>query len=172
MTALEHLDHLEAGRIGLLAEVATLDAQVVEHRPAPDQWSIREILEHMVLAERDVLRGLFDPKYLIPRSRTLRHRILRRVVMVILGVGIPVKAPSQAMIPKGDRTLDEIVRMWEDNHARMRRYLESLDAEGHMQAVFRHPIGGPLTPAQAVSMASVHLTRHTGQIRRLIAAHA
>ena len=46
-------------------------------------------------------------------------------------------------------------------------YVTALDAEGLRRAPFRHPITGPLTTAQAIRIADVHLRRHTGQLRRL-----
>lgn len=48
--------------------------------------------------------------------------------------------------------------------------LHRIDERGERQAVFAHPISGPLTPHQAILMLDVHLRRHARQVRRLIAS--
>lgn len=168
MTSLrERLDSIERRRIALLDEAKDLDASVLQARPLPGKWSIGEIIEHLVLAERDVLGGLPDPADLEAMPRRLKNHLLYAVVMFVLRYDIPVKAPSRAMIPTGDKSLDELREMWDANHAWIRSYLDGLDDQGRRRAVFAHPVTGPLTPGQAVRMLDVHLVRHIRQIRRL-----
>lgn len=169
---LAHLDRIEAARDALLAEVAEVaasDPDRLRHRPGSGSWCVLEVVEHLVLAERSVLRGLFDPERLEARQRTPRDRALRWVVRGILRFGIPVKAPSRSMVPGGEIELPELQAMWEENHRRLRAFLTDLEAEAEEDAVFRHPVTGPLPPAAAVDLMAVHLDRHRGQIAQLLA---
>lgn len=160
------LRSFRARRDVLLDELAGLDEAALMARPAAGKWSILEIVEHMVVAERDVFRALGSDGVLRHRERTLRHRFAYVVVMAILRFGVPVRVPSAAMLPQGGRSLAELRAMWDENHAWLERHLAERDEVTSGQAVFRHPVAGPLTTDQAMRMARVHLERHIGQIRR------
>lgn len=45
-------------QIGRAQEVKALPAEVLLHRPAPDQWNALEVFEHMVLSSGIYVRGL------------------------------------------------------------------------------------------------------------------
>jgi hypothetical protein len=164
---LERLRRIEAKRSELLDRAGALAPGVLRGRPQPDKWSIRESIEHLVLAEEDVLIDLANLDRLAPRARRPKDRLLYFVVMFVLRYDIPVKAPSDAMLPKGDIPLTELRKRWEANHARLRAYVEEMDGSALRRAVFRHPVTGPLTPPQAIRMLEVHLDRHARQIREL-----
>ena len=163
----QRLQMFDRKRMALLDEVEALEARLLVARPRPDTWSIREIVEHLVLAERDVLKNLPEASQLHARERTAMHHLLYGVVIFVLRFGIPVPVPAPAMLPSGNRPLGELRRMWDENHEWLRMYVADLDREGRRRAVFRHPIAGPLTAGDAVQMLDVHLHTHTRQIRRL-----
>lgn len=167
MRLLERLRRIEAKRTELLDRAAALEPEVLRARVRPDKWSIQENIEHLVLAEEDVLIDLENLDLLPTQARRLKDRLLYFVVMLVLRYDIPVKAPSEAMLPSGKLSLTELRTRWETNHARLRRYVEDMDASALRAAVFRHPVTGPLTPPQAIRMLEVHLDRHARQIREL-----
>lgn len=164
------LDAIDARRRVLLDEVATVDAGVLATRPPSGGWSVLEILEHLVLVEVYVLGDLADAGRRPAGRRTLKSRVLYRVVFFVLRFGIPVRAPSRKMVPTGTPTLDDVRRRWDESHASLRAFVAGLDDQGMERAVFRHPVSGPLTPAEAVRLMDVHLDRHVGQIHRTLAA--
>lgn len=166
----DRLDRIEELSRSLLAETGGLDLQAITTRPEPDKWSILEVLEHLVRSETDVMRGLFEEGALSPKERTLGNRLTFLVVMFVLRYPIPVKTPSRGMVPRGKWSWDEISSKWDESHKTIRRFAEDLDEEGSRQAVFAHPISGPLTPYQAILMLEVHLRRHARQVRRMIAS--
>jgi hypothetical protein len=169
---LRQIDALDARRQALLGGLEGLDAEALATRPGPDRWSILEIVEHLVIAERDVFRGFPEIMELKARRRGFKARFAYVVVMLVLRAGIPVKVPSRAMVPRGERSLDELRGEWDENFRRLRDYAAGLDREGVQRAVFRHPVAGPITLAQALRLDRVHLARHARQIRRLRAAAA
>jgi DinB superfamily len=164
---LDQLKQIDRRRLRLLDEVDQLEGTVVTKKPAPEKWSIAEIVEHLVLAERDVLGGLRATTELQPHPRTVQNHVAYHVVMFVLRFGIPVKAPSTAMLPTGSVPLAEARRLWNENHEWLRGYVTELDSADLAPAVFHHPVAGPLTVAQAVRMLGVHLVRHARQIDRL-----
>jgi hypothetical protein len=154
-------------RGALLDEMEALDPAKLVAKPLAGKWSILEIIEHLVLAERAVLQGLPDQSRLGERERRLKHRFRYLIVMFVLRYGIPVQVPSPAMVPRGARSLPELRRLWDENQEWLRAYISGLDRKGFRRAVFEHPVAGPLSVEQAVHMDQVHLDTHIRQIRRL-----
>ena len=154
-------------RRALLDEMGGLDPATLVAKPLAGKWSILEIIEHLVLAERAVLQGLPDPSRLREQERRLKHRISYVIVMFVLKYGIPVQVPSSAMIPQGNRSLGELHRLWDESQEWLRAYMDHLDPRGFREAVFGHPVAGPLSVEQALHMGQVHFDSHVRQIRRL-----
>jgi len=165
----QSLRALDERRRALLDEVEALSAERLTAKPVPGKWSILEIVEHLVLAERDVLRNLPEPSQLVERPRRLKARVGYPLVMFVLKHGIPAKVPSPRMVPTGSASLAALRRQWDENHQWLRTYVDGLQRDDLRKAVFEHPIAGPLTVEQAIRMDLVHLKTHTREIRRLVA---
>jgi len=163
----KRLQAFDEKRRALLDEMGALDPATLVARPLAGKWSMLEIIEHLVLAERAVLQGLPELSQLREQERRLKHRFSYALVMVVLRCSIPVRVPSPAMIPQGDRSLGELRRLWDDSQAWLRAYIDHLDRQGFRRAVFAHPVAGPLSVEQALHMGQVHLDTHVRQIRRL-----
>ena len=163
----KRLQAFDEKRGALLDEMGALDPAKLVAKPLPGKWSMIEIIEHLVLAERAVLQGLAEPSRLNERERRLKHRFSYGLVMLVLKFGIPVQVPSPAMVPQGDRSLGQLRRLWDENQEWLRTYIVRLDRRGLRRAVFEHPIAGPLSVEQALHMGHVHLDTHIRQIRRL-----
>ena len=166
---LQALRALDDRRCALLDEVEALGPERVVARPLPGKWCVLEIVEHLVLAERDVLQQLPEPSQLVHRPRRLRDRVSYPIVIFVLKHGIPVPVPSPRMVPTGGASLAELRREWDRNQTWIRAYVDGLDREGFGRAVFAHPVAGPLTAAQAIHLGRVHVETHARQIGRLIA---
>ena len=106
---LQALDHQ---RGALLGGLEALDLPALQARPQPGAWSILEILEHVVLAESVILRGLPARAELVAQPRTLEHRLKYALVLLILKGRIPVRVPSRRMLPTGQRSLAELRETW------------------------------------------------------------
>lgn len=161
------LDGLEAQRRDLLAELAAWSPEALAARPSPDRWCALEILEHLVLAERAILADLPDPATLAHKARRPRHKVRHVLVWLVLWLRIPVKVPSPAMTPSGSGSLAELTARWEATHAWVRGLLTALGGRVETEALFRHPVAGPLTLAQALALDRLHLRVHRTQLVRL-----
>lgn len=163
----QRLQAFNEKRSALLDELGALDPAMLVAKPLAGKWSMLEIVEHLVVAEKAVFQGMPDPSQLRERPRRLKDRVSYAIVVCVLRYGIPVQVPSPAMIPKGNRSLGELRRLWDDNQEWLRAYIDGLDQKDISSAVFRHPIAGPLSVEQALHMDQVHLDTHLRQIRRL-----
>lgn len=158
---------LQETRAALLDSLQEVPSEKLAATPRPGKWSILEIVEHLVLAERLVLQGLPDPALLVERRRGPKHGALYLMVVLILKSGIPVRVPSRAMVPKGGRGLDELRRLWDESQEWLQAYAGQLDSRGLRKAVFVHPVAGPLTVEQAVRLDQIHIDGHARQIESL-----
>ena len=159
---------LDERRCALLDEVEALSAERVVARPRPGKWTILEIVEHLVLAEREVLQNLPEPSQLVHRPRVLKDRVSYPLVVAVLKYGIPVQVPSPRMVPTGGMPLAALRQEWDRNQRWVRSYADGLDAQGFGRAVFQHPVAGPMTAVQAIHLGCVHIETHARQIKRLI----
>ena len=153
--------------LALLDNLAGLNDDQLRRKPGPGDWSILQIVQHMVLAERDVMQYLPEPKELIDRKRGLRARIFYVVVLLILRWNIRVPVPAKGMVPDGNTSLFELRQQWDENLRWFRGYLDSLGPEDLKRAVFSHPIAGPLTGPQAGKLAQYHFDAHLRQIKKV-----
>lgn len=158
------LRRIERTREGLIERVGEMEEGLLDFQPEPDKWSIREIVEHLVVAEESVLGDTAALEEMEARPRSLRGRILYLVVMFVLRFDIPVKVPSRDMLPTGEASIGELADRWRETHDRLRAYLRGRSGRAGRDAVFRHPVCGPMKPSQALWMLEVHLHRHIRQI--------
>jgi hypothetical protein len=162
------LERLNRERLGLLERLTSMAPDDLHRKPGPRRWSPVQVLQHLVLAEREVLQDLPDPADLVPRKQYPHHFISYAAVLLVLKSGIPVPVPSSAMVPDGDTTLTRIRAQWDRNVDWLTAYVNGLNTESARRAVFSHPVCGPLTIAQALSMDRLHLSLHTCQINRIL----
>lgn len=165
--AQERIQELDRRRRELLDLAAALPAAALPAKPATGGWSVLEIIEHLVLAERAILLDLPDPATLVDRPRGFRARCFYPLVLGILAWRIPVKVPSRRMLPGGGRSLAELRARWDENLAWLTAYAAGQDPARAQPAAFLHPVAGPLTLDQALRMALLHLEIHRRQVHRL-----
>jgi len=159
---------LSATRVALLDRLRDATPAQLSTKPRSDAWSVLEILEHLVLAEQTVLMGWPAYSELVDKKRTAGNHIRYLIVMLVLKARIPVRVPSRRMVPTGTPTLNELEARWKSSEAWLHSYVEQLDASGLRKAVFRHPVAGPVTVAQAMRMNLVHVRIHRRQIDKLL----
>lgn len=151
----------------LLDDLAHLEPRELSFKPDPRSWSILETVQHLVLAEQDVIgnaRFTDTPTF---RRRDLRSVFGYPAVFLVLYYGVPWPVPSTGMIPDGRATLAELRSQWSDLHAWLQRYIDRLTPATIKRAVFYHPLTGPITVKQTLVLSHIHLTCHTRQIGRI-----
>ncbi|NJL28114.1 MAG: DinB family protein [Thermoanaerobaculia bacterium] len=161
------IEAFDRERIALLDELASLDPARLTARSIPGKWSILEIVEHLVLGEELVYGGLPDPGQLRQHRRRLKNRFFYLLVMVLLRFGVRLKAPSKALLPRGEGSFEQYRQRWDRNQKWLSTYAGSLSPEELRRAVFIHPATGPIDVVQVVDMTAAHFHTHLRQIRAL-----
>lgn len=158
--------HLDSVHSQLSHELANVSPELLSKRPADDQWSIGEVIHHLLLVEERVVdeleKGLQRPpqkvsflKNLIP-MRLVSWRFVR------------VSAPK-AVMPAGLQNANESMRTWESCRTRLKQLCTNENAKKLKETAFRHPFLGDISGLAAISMVAFHEERHYKQIKEILA---
>jgi uncharacterized damage-inducible protein DinB len=162
----KQLDRLDKQRRALLEELERLTAEQMAFTPGPGKWSILEVMEHLVISEREIFKCVPEQLQKGQGISRLRNHLAYFLVVVILKLGLPVPVVSHEMEPEGRSSLNELHQQWDENHRWLRSFLEQMATENLESPVFCHPVAGPLTLGQSIQMARLHLNAHLSQIKR------
>ena len=154
------VEALDETRKDILSSLEGLTEDQLAFRPDKKSWSPLDIAEHCALTERSLLCNMPEPGTCIHAAPTLTNRLNRLRTRYVLRWRIPVQISAQGLHPQGGLRLEDIAAMWGDDMAWLRKYLENTPAESLEHAYFRHPIAGPLTLAQVLDMAVLHIDYH------------
>jgi hypothetical protein len=137
-------------------------------RPAPDRWSVAEILEHIAIVETRLER-LFASKIAEARAAGIgaeeaslpdldpwdRARVLDR--------SRRVTAP-EAVRPTGTLDAEAALAAVERSHDSFRRAVEACEGVPLGRIVYPHPVFGPMNLYAWAEFVAGHEARHAAQI--------
>ncbi len=155
-------DYLNCTRDNIIQTVESLDDSQWHFKPAPDRWSIAEILEHVVIGENRVHAILGSMRDAPPAEP---GRVNSQIDEFILAE-VPRRSAKFQAAPQGQpshrwtpaETLQHFL-------ASRTRTLELLDEAPFLRGrVVPHPFLGPWDGYQWILAAGAHGARHTDQI--------
>ena len=144
------------------------DAQLA-FRPAPGRWSIGEILDHLCLAERAMIRSI---------SRVLQQaaglgRIAEPGAIETPSSEIdldlynrPAGAP-ESVLPSPDRPLERLLAGLEESRERLQEVTKRAEGRVVGNVTLPHFQLGELNFYQWLAVQGAHEAKHLAQIRRL-----
>jgi hypothetical protein len=153
----------------LLQHLNSLADDVLDFKAGPDKWSIVEVIEHLVMAEENMLAqltGATSVATLDPRDRSAKNY---HIVIKVMTRDIAVDVPDESMEPHGQISLAELLVRWDDTRQKTRAYIDGIDSEKAGDLVYRHPFAGPLDMAETLRFIDVHFDNHMRHIDRIIA---
>lgn len=162
----KEIARLDATHQKLLDLIQPIDDERFRQRPAPDQWSIAEIVHHLCMVEQRVLeeleRSLAKPAVhvgLLQRLMPVRLLVGSRVVRVKAPKTVePLDAPSKA----------EAISNYEQVRRTLKEFGATHGRERMQQLGIKHPFLGTFDGIGAISFVGHHETRHIKQIKETI----
>jgi hypothetical protein len=157
------LQYLQQTRDGVIAATKGLSEAQLKFKPAPDRWSVAEILEHITVVEGAIYQNVTENVMKAPAGPADRDtaKMDALVLAMVPDRTHKVKAPEQ-FVPTGRwaaaDTLDQFLKV----RARTIAFLEATpDLRAHVggQSPF-----GPLDAYEWLMFTSAHSERHTKQI--------
>jgi uncharacterized damage-inducible protein DinB len=160
------LARTESRRHELMAEADSLSAEQLTFRPAPNSWSALDVIEHLVKVEEGIA-SRFRPRESRGLIETARAKAALGAMYVVFGFRGRVKVPVQAILPLGGATLSDLASRWEAAQAALKARLECFGPGDWSRPMMRHPLLGPLTPAEGLVFIHCHMAHHRRQIERI-----
>jgi hypothetical protein len=161
---------LARDRATLLAEAARVPHARWGEQPAPDRWSVVEILEHVARVDTSVARLLAlraaEPVWATPDELDAGRLTPRRVAALRDPTLRPIEAPDRAR-PKGQVAPEGAIEHLATTRAALENAYRTADPALLDGMVFTHPFLGALTLRGWVEMAAHHDARHARQIAEI-----
>jgi len=158
------LNRLDSVHQKLSTTVAAIDPNLFPKRPAEDEWSVAEVIQHLCLVEARTLSGL----ELALQAPPAKVSPLKKLIPPIVSVRFPrVKAPK-AVEPLNSLPKEESLSSYNDVRAQLKQFCIKHGRKQLNQASLRHPFFGDIDGVTAVSMVAFHELRHYKQIRAIL----
>lgn len=168
----EVIDFLASNRAALAAAVDAVPEARRDTRPAPDRWSVAEVIEHLAIVEGGIVR-LLVRQIDAARATGLGPETQTSPVVPALQVertldrSAPIAAPDRVM-PKGEVSAAAAWQMLDERRRAMIETLQAADGLALSDVPMPpHPALGQLDAYQWIVFVGAHEGRHVAQIREL-----
>jgi hypothetical protein len=157
------LRYLSESRSGVVDAVKGLSEAQWKFKPAPDRWSVAEVVEHLALIEDILTQNILGniEKAPAPSADRDAKQVDATVVAKVLDRSTKFQAPPQA-IPSGRWAPSEALQLFLSGRTQTVALLKGTpDLRQHS---IDHPVFGPLDGYEWVLAVAAHSARHTKQI--------
>ena len=158
------VDTLERGRAETDALLARAEGELFVKRPAPERWSVGEVLEHIFTTEQ-LLMDMVEGALASPADPEAAG-VLAQLPIAAFGERVqdrsqPAQAPEAAR-PKGGLTRSEAIARFHERREKTLEFVRTTQAAlgGHTAAV----PNGKLTALHFLTIVANHNLRHNKQI--------
>ncbi len=167
MDAAKHeiLDRFNEGQSALQAALAGVDPESATEKPAPDRWSIVEIVEHLAASEAFLLGRLHQAA---PSAVSLADPAREaRLESLALNRERKIDAP-QPVLPTGAcATLAEALDRLNAVRAQTIQFVENFSGDLRFSLVEHPLITRPLNCYEMLLLMALHPIRHAAQINAI-----
>ena len=163
-----------AARERVMSRVRDLSVDQATFRPAPGEWSIAEVVEHLVRAEQSGIALIWRAADGVRRGRPVWsgehvHRGLSIETIVERTWGPKAEAPDNAR-PHLNAALDYWANLLAGFQPILERLVAVLDGLDLEAVIAPHVISGPLDARQRLEFLRFHMELHRRQIEDVMRA--
>ncbi len=133
---------------GINEEQASFKPALSEADGAGDEWSVKEVLGHMLVSGAGVNREIAN----------------------LVAGQPPVREARMGVVAGADRPIDELRGELIDLLEETTRLVASLPEEGSVERTWQHPVFGPLNSKEWIAFQRIHALDHVQQIEQIKAA--
>jgi hypothetical protein len=159
------LRRLDSVHQRLLDTVSPLQVEIFSRRPSRDEWSVAEIVQHLLLVEERVIKDLQ-----LAIAREPQHvGFLKRLIptSIVSSRLLRVKAPK-AVNPISVLDKAEAIENYNRARSSLKQLCASHGSNRFRKLVFKHPFLGNIDGVATVSFLGYHELRHYKQIREVL----
>jgi hypothetical protein len=160
------LKRLDAVHERLANTISAADPALLATRPAENEWSVAQVVEHLYLVEGAVTKYLRSKLDQPPAKVSFLKRL---VPMRIVSLRMKrLKAPK-IVEPAADLPpMPELLKRYDQLRSQTKELCVQAGQERLRKICFKHPFFGDMDGAAAVSMIAFHEQRHLKQIREIL----
>lgn len=164
----EGIAYLEQTRDDVQKLTRGLSEKQARFKPAPDRWSVAEIVEHIAVTDTFILDTVKNKVMQGPPPPTGRDvkQVDGMVKTAIADRTNKVKAP-EPVVPGGNQSLREATEKFKANRGQVIHFLKT--TEGLRDHSMESPLKQPLDAYQWLLFTGAHSERHAAQIREVLA---
>ncbi len=160
---------LEDNRVLLLAQIKKLPLQNLTFS-AGNQWSILQIIAHLITAER--LSVLYMQKKILGIGTAGDTGIWEEFKMglLIISQRLPLKFKAPQAVVKqttNATSLQQLEEEWNNVRSELQALLETIQPHQRKRKIYKHVVAGKLNAHQALRFFHEHFLHHLPQIQRL-----
>lgn len=152
----------EEARVELYNEVNGLSDEELNKKPADDQWSIKQVMEHLFLMEGAITKTIINQ---LENGEVVNADL--KPIKASTNRATKVTAPNFA-IPNDDfATLEELKLKLTATHQGLMKVAETAEESQLLAKGFPHPVFGQMSLKQWIPFVAYHEKRHTLQIKEV-----
>ena len=160
------LKRLDAVHAELKTTISRVEPALLSRRPAENEWSVAEVIEHLCLVEGAVMKGIKSKLAQPPvKVSFLKKFFPMRIVSLRMK---RLQAPKYVQPANELPPVDELLEKFDAVRASTKELCIKEGPERLSQVCLKHPYFGDMDGAAAVSMVAFHEQRHLKQIRETI----
>lgn len=165
-----HFDQIQTRTSELIERISMLDENILKLQPRKGEWSILQVLQHLIDAEEGTLN--YCKKKVKAGNSIKNTTVISRVKMVFfnqfLRLKIRYKMPKYLSHPSVDLEFIEVCERWQKVRDSIRKFLEEYPDALSSKAIFKHPVAGRISMSQTLIFFDAHIAHHEHQVRRIV----
>jgi len=156
----------------LFESLSGIPFDVLDKSPAPGAWSVMEVMQHMMVVEKNSL-AYVKKKTSFPASLlNARFNGFFNNLKLYIFLYLPVKVKAPPVVNESqfeqDLSFEELMENWRATRVELMDFLEAVPEEWHNKLAYRHTFAGRLTLDGMLIFFKEHFARHIKQINRTL----
>ena len=160
--ALRRLDSIHSE---LLNTIVSIDDPLFSRSPSENEWSVAQIVHHLCLVERRVIKELEKQLANPPQKLSALRRLVP--TSIVASRLVRVKAPK-AMNPVDPPAKEEIIENYNAARSKLKELCVVHGRQRLKQVIFKHPFLGDIDGSATISFVGYHEIRHFKQIKEVL----
>lgn len=165
------LDQLDHDLRLLFKELQVYTDDQLNRSPAPDKWSVIQVMHHLMLSEQLSHRYVVKKLSFEPELKKAGIQAKGREWLVRSYLASPLKRKAPPMIARENlpafASFWDTVKKWKTQRLELRDYLEDLDGNMMDKEIYKHPFAGRLSLPGMLRFFNAHFRRHRRQIEKI-----
>lgn len=169
----EVLNYLDIERTALREAVELVPPALRDQSPGTDRWSLAQVLQHLVMIEKRIGRGMTkwvaDARTGGTGPETETSSVMNTLPLQAIADRSQPRSAPEEFRPQADTDAGSAWAALERSREALRAAILAGDGLALGEVVQPHPVLGPINLYQWVLFVGSHEARHTAQVREIAA---